>query len=109
MEQRITFIGLDVHKATIAVAIADGGNREAARSYGTIDNTPAALAKLVRRLAGNGAQLQFCYEAGPCGYGVYRHLQALGHSCLVAAPSLIPRHFLRREAAEAHTEAVLDA
>jgi hypothetical protein len=73
MDESIRFIGLDVHKATIAVAIADGGSREAARCYGRIENTPVALAKLVRKLARNGAQLRFCYEAGPCGYGVYRH------------------------------------
>ncbi|MBV8590987.1 MAG: IS110 family transposase, partial [Acetobacteraceae bacterium] len=91
MEERITFIGLDVHKTTIAVAIANGGSREAARCYGTIENTSTALTKLASKLAGEGARLQFCYEAGPCGYGVYRHLLTLGHCCLVAAPSLIPR------------------
>ena len=91
MGESITFVGLDVHKATMAVAIADGGSRGVARCYGIIENTPAALSKLAHKLARNGARLQFCYEAGPCGYGVCRHLQALGHSCLVAAPSLIPR------------------
>ena len=37
-----------------------------------------------------GRPLAFCYEAGPCGYGVYRQLTSLGHRCDVVAPSLIP-------------------
>jgi transposase len=91
VDEHITFIGLDVHKATIAVAIAEGGRREAARFVGEIDNTPAALAKLVQKYARKGAALSFCYEAGPCGYGVHRQLVALRHECVVVAPSLIPR------------------
>jgi transposase len=91
VDEHITFIGLDVHKATIAVAIAEGGRREAARFVGEIDNTPAALAKLAQKYARKGAVLSFCYEAGPCGYGVHRQLVTLRHECVVVAPSLIPR------------------
>ena len=91
MEQATTFIGLDVHKATIAVAIADGGCRHAARYLGEIPNTPEALSRLVRKLGARGQRLSFCYEAGPCGYGVHRQLSELGHDCAVVAPSLIPR------------------
>lgn len=91
MNEDITFIGLDVHKSTIAVAIAEGNRREAARFLGEIDNTPAALAKLAKKYAQKSARLHFCYEAGPCGYGVHRQLVELGHECIVVAPSLIPR------------------
>ena len=49
------------------------------------------LTKLADRLARKGGVLSFCYEAGPCGYGVYRHLRGLGHDCVEVAPSLIPR------------------
>jgi transposase len=84
-----TYVGLDVHKRTIAVAIADEGRGEV-RSYGTIQNTPEAVAKLVKRL-GPAAGLACCYEAGPCGYGLQRQLVGLGASCIVVAPSLIPR------------------
>ena len=91
MEQHITFVGLDVHKEAISVALADGGSRDAACFYGQIENSPAALAKIAAKLARRRSTLHFCYEAGPCGYGVYRQLLALGHACLVAAPSLIPR------------------
>jgi transposase len=58
---------------------------------GTIPNTPVAFTKLAKRLAKDGHHLEFCYEAGCCGYGIYRHLTGLGHGCTVVATSLIPR------------------
>ncbi len=79
-------VGLDVHKDFDMVAPADG---EVA-VYGRIENTPVAVAKLVRKLSQGGRRLRFCYEAGPCGYGLYRQLRKLGQDSLVAAPSLIP-------------------
>src|SRR4051794_22040487 len=91
MAELITYVGLDVHKDTIAVALAVAGKRGEVREYGTIANTPAALKALASKLAKSGATLQFCYEAGPCGYGIQRQLSAAGHDCVVVAPSLIPR------------------
>jgi transposase len=91
MGEITTFVGLDVHKATIAVAVARGGLRDAADFLGTIENTPAALSKLLVKLGRKHDQLSFCYEAGPCGYGVHRQLIQAGHTCSVVAPSLIPR------------------
>ena len=91
MKQVITYIGLDVHKETIAVALAEAGKRNEVREYGKIANTRAAVKALVTKLAGNGHELRFCYEAGPCGYGIQRQLTALKHDCMVVAPSLIPR------------------
>jgi len=84
------FVGLDVHKETIIVSVADGTGGEA-RFQGEIGNTPEDVVKLLKRLRKGGATLLFCYEAGPCGYGLYRQLRDLGQSCLVVAPSLIPR------------------
>jgi transposase len=84
------YVGLDVHKATIAAAVARGIQGEVTY-YGEIENTPAAVRKLVKRLSPNGEVLSVCYEAGPCGYGLHRELTALGHDCAVVAPSLIPR------------------
>jgi len=86
------YIGLDVHKETIAVAVAQAG-REAPESRGEIANKPKTVAKLVERLNREfgGEVLLFCYEAGPCGYGLYRQLLELGHDCQVVAPSLIPK------------------
>ncbi len=85
------FVGLDVHKATISVTTAEEGRDGPIRFIGAIPNTPAALAKLAGRLGKDGAGLEFCYEAGGCGYGIYRQLVGLGHGCTVAAPSLIAR------------------
>jgi transposase len=82
------YVGLDVHKATIAVAVADEGRGEV-RSYGTIKNTPEAVAKLVKQL-GSAERLLCCYEAGPCGYGLERQVRGMGAGCVVVAPSLIP-------------------
>lgn len=86
------YIGLDVHKESIAVAVARAG-REAPVSRGEIANRPKALVKLVERLNREfgGEVLRFGYEAGPCGYGLYRQLLGLGQDCQVVAPSLIPR------------------
>jgi transposase len=91
MEERITYVGLDVHKDGIVVAVAEGGLRGEVREYGRIANTPAALRRLVGKLGQEGVELRFCYEAGPCGYGIQRQLSAAGHGCVVVAPSLIPK------------------
>src|SRR5262252_9031788 len=88
---RITYVGLDVHKDGIVVAVAEGGLRGEVRDYGRIANTPAALQRLVRKLSQEGVALKFCYEAGPCGYGIQRRLSTQGHECVVVAPSLIPK------------------
>lgn len=90
MNQLVKYVGLDVHKATIAVTVAEGGKRSEVREHGEIRNTPAALAKLLSKLGGNEVELHICYEAGPCGYGIQRQVGTAGHSCVVVAPSLIP-------------------
>src|ERR671917_1246714 len=91
MAEPITYVGLDVHRETIAVALAAAGERGEVREYGTIANTATALKALASKPAKSGAALRFCYEAGPCGYGIRRQLSAAGHECVVVAPSLIPR------------------
>jgi len=86
----IKYVGMDVHKETIAVAIAKEGRGDPAY-YGEIPNTSEAIKKLIKKLASNGEKVSFCYEAGPCGYDVYRQLINLGQRCDVVAPSLIPK------------------
>lgn len=84
------YVGMDVHKETIAIAIAKEG-RDEAIYYGEIHNTAEAIRKIVKKVASNGERVLFCYEAGPCGYEVYRQLIDLGQKCDVVAPSLIPK------------------
>jgi transposase len=86
------YVGLDVHKETIAVAVAEPGRGEPIYR-GEIANTPKKVEKLIAKLseACDGGLLLFCYEAGPCGYGLYRQLIASGHDCEVVAPSKIPK------------------
>ena len=91
MSDLITFVGLDVHKDTVRVAVAESGRAGEVRDYGEIRNRPDALRRLVGKLEKPGGSLRLCYEAGPCGYGIQRHLEGLGHDCDVVAPSLIPR------------------
>src|SRR6476620_9642198 len=64
MVDRITYVGLDVHKESIVVAAAAGGLRGEVREYGRIANTSAALDRLLRKLGGDGVRLRFCYEDG---------------------------------------------
>ena len=90
MKKSTRFVGLDDSKDFIQVAVADGGPGGEIRDWGAIDSSPDAVAKLVRRLGG-AEGLHFAYEAGPCGYGTYRQLLALGAQCIVAAPSRTPR------------------
>jgi len=85
------FIGMDVHKKTITIAIADEGRQKQPRVYGSITNDLDALDKFCRKMVSTANQLHFVYEAGPCGYGIYRHLTKKGFDCMVAAPSLIPK------------------
>ena len=74
------------------VAVTASGEIGKATAYGTFPNTAASLERLVKRLrqAGDGP-IKFCYEAGPCGYGIHRTLTKIGEDCMVVAPSMIPR------------------
>jgi transposase len=85
------FIGIDTSKLRNAVAIAEGGRDGEVRYLREIDATEAAMRKLVAKLAAKYGRLTFCYEAGPTGYGLHRLIRSLGHDCMVAAPSLIPK------------------
>jgi len=90
MSEYSAYVGLDVHKDTIAVAVALPGRDEPVYR-GEIAHRRGSLRRLMSRLSPHGEVLSFCYEAGPCGYGVYREISESGHECVVVAPSLIPR------------------
>jgi transposase len=85
-------VGLDVHKETIAVAVAEPGRAEPIYR-GEIANKPKTVEKLLAKLSADydGGLLLFCYEAGPCGYVLYRQILGCGHDCQVVAPSRIPK------------------
>lgn len=85
----ILFVGLDVHKDSIAVALAaqDGSLRR----YGVIPGHIEAVDKLIKKLDKPGQELRICYEAGPFGFVLCRHLRRRGLVCEVVAPSLIPK------------------
>ncbi len=90
MKEFSKYVGVDVHKETIAVSVAEANGGEV-RYLGEITNTPEAMLKLVKQLRRGNAALSFCYEAGACGYGIQRQLTDLGWDCQVVAPSLIPK------------------
>jgi len=85
------YVGLDVHKESIAVAYAPEDRGAEVVSLGPIGTRQCDIDKLIRTLQSKGATLIFVYEAGPCGYWLYRYLTRKGVRCTVVAPSLIPR------------------
>jgi transposase len=83
-----TFVGMDVHQKEIVIAMLKEKENEPRKEK--ILNSTEAITKFIKSFSEEENPF-FCYEAGPCGYGIYRQLEKLGKSCLVAAPSLIPR------------------
>jgi transposase len=88
---KILYVGLDVHKDSIAVAYAPEDRGADVVSLGAIGTRQCDIDKLIRKLQAKDATPIFAYEAGPCGYWLYRYLTKKGLACLVVAPSLIPR------------------
>ncbi len=85
------FVAFDVAKKKHAVAIAEGGRTGEVRFLGDVENSPLPIERTIKRLADRCDRLHVCFEAGPTGYGLYRQVKALGHDCMVVAPTLIPK------------------
>jgi transposase len=86
------YVGLDTDSKHIDVALAEPLPQGEVRYWGRIANEPASVERLMRRLCKDGRNVVVCYEAGPCGYGLYRQLNGKpGVTCQVVAPSLVPR------------------
>lgn len=86
---KVRFVGLDVHKESIALAVADDDG-SAPQTVATIPNDTALLLKWLKKL-GQGGKVRCCYEAGPTGFGLYRALREQKIECIVIAPSLVPK------------------
>jgi len=92
MKENTLYVGLDTDKKHIDVGLAEPLPRGEVRYWGQLGNEPSSVDRLVKRLRKDGRQLLVCYEAGPCGYGIYRQLNGKpGVTCQVVAPSMIPR------------------
>ena len=85
------YVGLDVHKDSIAVAYASRDGATEPVHLGAIGTRQFDIDALIRKLQSKSSKLVFVYEAGPCGYWLYRYLTRKGFTCFVVAPSLIPR------------------
>lgn len=85
------FVGLDVHKESVSVAYIAQEHGSDPVFLGPIGTRQCDIDKLTRRLLSKGGRLVFAYEAGPCGYVLYRYLKKKGFECHVVAPTLIPR------------------
>jgi len=89
-DSTIKFVGLDVHSKTISVAIADEGRKGEVSHYGTIENSFDAIDKTIKSLTVTGVERKFIYEAGLCGFALYRYLTGNGFKC-ITAPGLISK------------------
>lgn len=126
---KVRYVGLDVHKEFVMMAVADEGT-SASEVLQRMENSPPRILTALRKL-GRLSTLKVCYEAGPTGYGLQRFLAAAGVDCSVIAPALVPQvqgsriktdrrdarklaHFLRSGdlvsiwVPDEHTEAVRD-
>src|SRR5918999_1799697 len=85
------YVGMDVHKESIAVAYIANAPHAEVIYLGSIGTRQCDIDQLIRQLQSKSKELVFVYEAGPCGYWLYRYLTKKGHVCWVVAPSLIPK------------------
>ena len=91
MAKRSMFVGMDVHKESIDISLAEEGRDGEVRRYGVIPGDLEAVAKVVLALRSPTRRLRFVYEAGPCGFGIHRYLTAQGEECVVVNPSSLPK------------------
>ena len=91
MEQRSMLVGMDVHKESIDISLAEEGRDGEVRHDGGITGDLEALAKVVKALRAPTRRLRWVYEAGPCGCGIHRDLTAQGEECVVVNPSSMPK------------------
>lgn len=89
MNDSTIYMGLDAHKESIVAAYSIGFGE--VQGLGNVGVCARDLDRLCTRMQSKASQVVFVYEAGPCGYGLYRYLTKKGFDCMVCAPSLIAR------------------
>ena len=89
MKQYSKYVGLDVHAETIAIAVAESGRTGEVRSLGVIPNEAGAIKRALSKI-GKFGEMLVCYEAGPCGYGIYWQLHELKADCMVVGADAYP-------------------
>lgn len=97
------FVGLDTHKQSIAVAYIGSQREDCVQDFGTIGTLHRDIDRMIRRLQSKASTLFFAYEAGPCGYWLYRYLTGKGFQCIVAAPSKLPKDKVKTDRRDART------
>lgn len=88
--ESVVYVGMDVHKESVAIAVLRDSHREA-EIVRTIRNERRHIARFFQRLKEKESVILSCYEAGPTGFAIYRQLEEMEITCYVAAPSLLPR------------------
>ena len=91
LQSSTLFIGMDVHKDTIAVAYVAQDHGAEVTSWGPLGTRQGDIDQMIRKMLSKAKHLIFVYEAGPCGYWLYRYLRKKDYDCWVVAPSLIPQ------------------
>ena len=91
MQKRIMFVGMDVHQKSIDITTAEQGQDGKVAHFGCIGGDLQSLDTAVDKLMEYGAELRLVYEAGPCGYVIYRHLRERGLHCTVVSPASVPK------------------
>lgn len=91
MRKKHIYVGMDVHKETTVIALANGGRNGKVEHLGTFSSGFDSMRKVLERLRRRGAQLHFAYETGPTGFALQRRLQAWGEECIVASASHVPK------------------
>jgi transposase len=97
MKKKQMYVGLDVHKDTITISIAEGGRRGETRHYGKISSDLRTVENVLRKIRGEDGELHVVYEAGPTGFVLWRRLTALKIDCIIVAPSKVPTEKGKRQ------------